>query len=58
MRALVAEEPAREPFLDRFRFTWGWRRLVLVAPAALVVALVAAGVIGLSRGDVDGSGHA
>jgi hypothetical protein len=52
VRALAAEEPAREPFLDRFRFTWGWRRLVLVAPATVAVALVAAGVIGLTRGDV------
>ena len=31
---------------------WGWRRLVLVAPATVAVALVAAGVIGLTRGDV------
>jgi hypothetical protein len=54
VRSLAAEEPAREPFLDRIRFTWGWRRLVLVAPAAAAVALVAAGVIGLSRGDVAG----
>jgi uncharacterized protein DUF4349 len=53
VRSLAAAEPAREPFLDRLRFTWGWRRLVLVAPAAVAVALVAAGVIGLSRGDVD-----
>ena len=52
VRALAAEQPAREPLLDRFRLNWGWRRLVLVAPATLVVALVAAGVIGLTRGDV------
>ena len=52
VRALAADQPAREPLLDRFRLNWGWRRLVLVAPAALVVALVAAGVIGLTRGDV------
>ncbi|MGH3071128.1 MAG: DUF4349 domain-containing protein [Gaiellaceae bacterium] len=62
VRALAAEEPAREPFLDRIRFNWGWRRLVLVAPATLVVALVAAGVVGLSRDDVvgsrDGGSHA
>jgi len=56
VRSLAAEEPAREPFLDRFRFAWGWRRLVLVAPATLVVALVAAGVIGLTRDDVGGGG--
>ena len=49
VRALSVQEPAREPFLDRIRFTWGWRRLVLAAPATVVVALVAAGVIGLSR---------
>jgi hypothetical protein len=55
VRSLAAEEPAREPFLDRFRFNWGWRRLVLVAPAAAAVALVAAGVIGLSRDGVDGT---
>jgi hypothetical protein len=56
VRALAAPEQAqeREPFLSRFRFTWGWRRLVLVAPAAVAVALVAAGVIGLTRGDVAG----
>jgi hypothetical protein len=54
VRALAVEEPVREPFLSRLRFTWGWRRLVLVAPAAAAVALVAAGVIGLSRGDVGG----
>ena len=55
VRALAAEQPVREPLLDRFRLNWGWRRLVLVAPATLVVALVAAGVIGLTRGDVGAS---
>jgi hypothetical protein len=54
VRTIVAEKPAREPFLDRLRFNWGWRRLVLVAPATVVVALVAAGVIGLTRDDVGG----
>ena len=49
VRALGVQEPVREPFLDRLRFTWGWRRLVLAVPATVVVALVAAGVIGLSR---------
>ena len=58
IRSLAAEEPAREPFLDRFRFNWGWRRLVLVAPATVVVALVAAGVIGFSRDDVGGGQQA
>ncbi len=52
VRAIAVDVPAPEPFLDRLRFTWGWRRLVLVAPAALVVALVSAGVIGLSRDNV------
>jgi hypothetical protein len=52
VRSLAVEEPVREPFLERLRFTWGWRRLLLMAPAAAAVALVAAGVIGLSRSDV------
>ncbi len=53
VRALSAEEPAREPFLSRFR----WRQLVLVAPATLVLALSAATVIGLTRdGAVTGVG--
>ncbi len=51
VRALSVQEPAREPLLDRVRFTWGWRRLVLIAPAALVLAVVSAGVIGLTRDD-------
>jgi Domain of unknown function (DUF4349) len=49
VRALAVDEPARETFLDRLRFTWGWRRLVLVAPAAILVALLAGSVIGLTR---------
>jgi Domain of unknown function (DUF4349) len=49
VRALSVAEPAREPVLDRFRFTWGWRRLVLVAPATILVALLAGSVIGLTR---------
>ncbi len=52
VRALSVQEPVREPVLDRLRFTWGWKRLVLVAPATVIVALVAAGVIGLTQGDV------
>ena len=52
VRALSVAEPAREPLLDRVRFNWGWRRLVLVAPAAMLVVLVAAGAIGLSRGEL------
>jgi hypothetical protein len=56
VRALSVQQPAREPFLDRIRFTWGWRRAVLAVPATLVVALLAAGVIGLSRDDVSTSG--
>jgi hypothetical protein len=56
VRAIAAEQPAREPFLDRLRFNWGWRRLVLLAPATVIVALVAGGVIGLTRDDVGGGG--
>jgi hypothetical protein len=52
VRALSVREPVREPWLGRARLNWGWRRLVLVAPAAVAVALVAGGVIGLTRGDV------
>src|SRR6187402_3245323 len=54
VRALSVQEPVREPFSDRMRFNWGWRRLVLVAPSAVAVALVAGSVIGLTRGDVGG----
>src|SRR6185503_4856662 len=50
VRALSAAEPAREPFLARFR----WRQLVVVAPVTLVLALSAATVIGLTRDDVGG----
>jgi hypothetical protein len=52
VRLVAAQEPAREPFLARF----GLRRSLLVAvPATLVVALLAAGVIGLTRpGSPDG----
>lgn len=49
VRLLAAEEAAREPFLHKLRFTWGRRRLVLVAPAAILVALLAGSVIGLTR---------
>ena len=52
VRALAAQEPARAPFLARFE----WKRLVLVAPAALVVAVVAGSVIGLTRDDAVKSG--
>jgi hypothetical protein len=54
VRALAVAEPAREPRLDRFRLTWGWRRAVLVVPATMLVALVAGSVIGLTR-DREGS---
>jgi hypothetical protein len=47
VRAVAAQEPARASFLSRFE----WRRLVLVAPAALVVAVVAGSLIGLTRDD-------
>ena len=50
VRALSAAEPSRQPFLARFRM----RQLVLVAPVALVLALSAATVIGLTREDVTG----
>ncbi|HSO01195.1 MAG TPA: DUF4349 domain-containing protein [Gaiellaceae bacterium] len=53
VRALAAQEPAREPFLARLE----WRRLVLVAPATLAVALVAGTVIGLTRDDVGVGGR-
>jgi hypothetical protein len=52
VRALSAEEPAREPFLARFR----WRQLMVVAPVAAVLALSAATVIGLTRDDVVNGG--
>lgn len=50
VRELAAQEPARQPFLARFQ----WRGLLVVAPATLVVALFAAGVIGLTRDGVSG----
>lgn len=53
VRALGTQEPDRAPF--RSRFEWRrpeWRRLVLVAPAALVVAVIAGSVIGLTRDEV------
>lgn len=50
VRTLAAQAPAREPFLTRFQ----WRSLLVVAPATLVVALFAAGVIGLTRDGVSG----
>ena len=52
VRVLAAQEPARAPFLVRFE----WKRLVLVAPAALVVAVIAGSVIGLTRDDVGKGG--
>jgi hypothetical protein len=55
VRALAAAEPVREPFLARFRM----RQLALVAPVALVVALSAGTVIGLTRdNDLDRSADA
>lgn len=48
VRALAAQEPAPATSFARFE----WRRLVLVVPAAAVVAVAAAGVIGLTRDDV------
>jgi hypothetical protein len=52
VRVLAAQEPARAPFLFRFE----WKRLVLVAPAALVVAVIAGSVIGLTRNDTTKGG--
>ena len=49
IRLLAVAEPARPPLVDRVRFTWGWRRLVVLAPATVLVALVAGSVIGLTR---------
>ena len=54
VREIAAQEPARAPFFARLE----WRRLVLVAPATVAIAVVAAGVIGLSRGDVTGDEQA
>jgi hypothetical protein len=51
VRALAVVEPAREPILDRVRFNWGWRRVALLAPAAMLAVLIGAGAIGLSRGE-------
>lgn len=55
VRAIAAEEPAREPRLNRFRLTWGWRRLVVLAPATILVALLAGSMIGLTRGEGGGN---
>src|SRR5688500_11507502 len=59
VRAIAAAEPARPPFLARLRSRFGWpvqrNRLLVVVPAALVVAAAVAGVIGLSREDVGGA---
>ena len=57
VRALAAQEPARAPFLARFEWRRPeWKRLVLLAPATLVVAVIAGSVIGLTRDDVVKSG--
>jgi Domain of unknown function (DUF4349) len=56
VRSLSVEEPTREPFFARLGFL-RWRRLLLVAPATVAVALVAAGVIGLTRDEVGGGGE-
>ena len=50
VRELAAQEPARAPFLSRLP-VFQWRRLVLVVPAAAVIALGTATVIGLTRDD-------
>ena len=51
VRTIAAAQPAREPFLARLQ----WRRLVLVAPATLVLAVAAAGVISLSGDGTTGA---
>ena len=61
VRALSVQAPTSEPLLDRVRFTpvlsnFGWKRAVLAVPAMLVVALLAAGVIGITRDDVSTGG--
>ena len=56
VRALSAQEPAKAPFLSTLGWRFEWRRLVLVVPAAAMVAVVAAGVIGLTRDDVVNGG--
>jgi len=52
VRLVAAEEPAQGPVHARFLQRLDLRRFLLVAtPATLVVAVVAAGVIGLTRSD-------
>lgn len=52
IRLVASQEPAREPLLARLPRRLELRRFLLVAtPATLVVAVVAAGVIGLTRPD-------
>jgi hypothetical protein len=52
VRLVAAQEPVRDPLHTRFLRRLELRRFVLVAtPATLVVAVVAAGVIGLTRPD-------
>ena len=49
VRLIAVQEPEPAPLRDRVRFNWGWRRVALLAPAAVAVALVAGTVIGLTR---------
>jgi hypothetical protein len=52
IRLVAAQEPAEAPVLERLQGRLDLRRFLLVAtPATLVVAVVTAGVIGLSRPD-------
>ena len=52
IRLVAAQEPAPEPLLARLPRRLDLRRFLLVAtPATLAVAVVAAGVIGLTRPD-------
>lgn len=52
VRALSVQEPAREPFLARL-LGIDRRRLLLLAPATVAVALVAGAAIGLTRPGTD-----
>src|SRR5687767_12709520 len=55
VRAIAATEPEREPFLVRLQSRFQRRRLVLLAPATLIVAVAVAGAVGLSRETVGGA---
>jgi hypothetical protein len=59
IRLVAAQEPARPPLLERLQGRLDLRRFLVVAtPATLAVAVVTAGVIGLTRPDSGGDGEA